>query len=95
VVTGKFFQNKDRRGYKPLYSGISRTGRNLIGRIDFIQIGPNGTLIEAAKGVFGLRKEMLARMLDDCLGLPEKIWKKEFKYVFELVAYNNECKANL
>lgn len=62
MVTDKLFQNNDGWGYKPLCFRISRTGRILIGRIDFRQIGPNGTLIEAAKGGFGLRKEMLARM---------------------------------
>lgn len=66
----------------------------LVEEYHYIQRGANGSLIATTNGVFGLKKKLLARILDDCPGLSKKILTKEFKHVSEVVNYYNDCKAN-
>ncbi|MFK7811405.1 MAG: hypothetical protein AB8B59_02860 [Maribacter sp.] len=73
---------------------VQEQGESLVQDIDYVQMGKNGSFVRANQGLFGIKKKRLADLLDDCVGLPERILNKEFRYVFQIVDFYNNCQEN-
>lgn len=72
---------------------LQEQGEQLVLDIDYLQKGPNGQLVRATQGIFGLKRKRLIGLLNDCPELVKKIQNKEFKRLSQVVDFYNVCKS--